>query len=62
MTQNNLYLMFVRNVPFVRMIFLRLLLVVSVFCVLSCNSGVGGSTGGNPLQSSLPLQISADVQ
>ena len=39
-----------------------LLLLTSVLILPSCNSGVGGSTGGNPLQSSLPIQISADVQ
>ncbi len=36
--------------------------LLSALLLQGCNSGAGGSTGGNPLQSSLPLQISADAQ
>lgn len=36
--------------------------LLSALFLQSCNSNAGGSTGGNPLQSSLPLQISADAQ
>ncbi len=38
------------------------LLLVSFQFLLGCKSSAGGSTGGNPLDSSLPLQISADAQ
>lgn len=38
------------------------LLLFSFQFLLGCRSGAGGSTGGNPLDSSLPLQISADAQ
>ena len=42
---------------------LIVMLAALVFCFQSCsNSNAGGTTGGNPLQSSLPQQISADVQ
>ncbi len=45
------------------MIKIRLLILLgTLFYLASCNSGIGGSTGGNPLQSSLPLQISTDAQ
>lgn len=38
------------------------LLLVSFQLLSGCKSSAGGSTGGNPLESSLPLQISADAQ
>ncbi len=38
------------------------ILAISFQLLFGCKSSAGGSTGGNPLDSSLPLQISADAQ
>ena len=38
-------------------------LALILFVIQSCTqSNSGGSTGGNPLDSSLPLQVSVDAQ
>lgn len=51
-----------RNALGLKSAFAALILMLSLFFLPSCSSGIGGSTGGNPLDSSLPLQISADAQ
>lgn len=40
-----------------------LFLTASLICLQGCNkSDAGGTTGGNPLDSSLPQKVSADVE
>lgn len=42
-------------------IFAAFILIVLIFNQ-GCSSNAGGSTGGNPLESTLPAQISVDGQ
>ncbi len=39
-----------------------ILIFIGLVFIQSCSSSAGGSTGGNPLESTLPLQISVDGQ